>query len=197
MEVPEVRQTPAEPVPQTGGGAGLPDWLAPIVQVAAVLVGILLVLVALAIVGGLLYAIVIWLFSKTPKGERKPSVGELFLSFFTGLRAWLISLRRGIVRRLTGYRAAVQLYTALRDWGRNSGVPNLLDETPTEYGTRLSYRFPALTSEIAVIVEAFNREVYGEMRLSEQELSPAQSAWRTLASPRLYQARMRGWFGRP
>ncbi len=196
MEVPEIRQGQAEPVPHTGGGVGLPDWLAPILQVAAVGVGILLLLVALAFVGGILYAILMWLFSKTPEGERKPGPLELFLSFFAGLRAWLVSLRRGIVRRLIGYNAAVQLYTALRDWGRNSGVPNLMDETPSEYGARLSSRFPALAGDIGLIVEAFNREVYGEMQLSRQELTPAQSAWRTLASPQLYQARLKTWFSR-
>lgn len=197
MEVPEVRPAQAEPVPQTGGGGGdLPAWLIPILQVAAVGVIILLVLVALAFVGGVLYAVFMWLFSKTPEGERKPSPAELFVSFFAGLRAWLVSFRRGILHLLTGYRAAVQLYTALRDWGRNSGMPNLMDETPTEYGARLSGRFPALAGEIRVIVEAFNREVYGEIAPDEQELAPAQRAWRTLASPRLYQARMRAWFAR-
>lgn len=195
MSIPEQFATKPEPLPQTGAGAGLPLWLEPVLRVAAVAVGLLLAVVALVIVAGLLYSIITWLVSKTPAGEPKPSLRSLLASFYGGLWAWLGALWRGWTRGLTRHHAAVHLYTALRDWGRASGIQNVVGETPTEYGIRLAGRFPALATEITVIVQAFNREVYGEMVLGPHELSPAYSAWRSLASPRQWRMRAAAWSG--
>jgi len=50
---------------------------------------------------------------------------------------------------------------ALLSWGHRSGIPHFPNETPKEYGLRLNYHFPALKREIGLIIDAFNREVYG------------------------------------
>ena len=101
------------------------------------------------------------------------------------------------MRRTKGYRGAVQLYAALLTWGRHSGLPYFLSETPAEYGLRLKYRFPSLKTEIELIIEAFNQEVYGEIILDSEQCAIAQFAWRRLRSPLHWPSRLKTWFLQP
>lgn len=98
------------------------------------------------------------------------------------------------VRRWKGCRDEVQLYRALLMWGRRSGLPHLLSETPAEYGSRLKKQFPSLTGEIGGIVEAFNLEVYGEVTLDDEQMTLAKLSWKKLRSPRHWPARFKSWF---
>jgi len=97
---------------------------------------------------------------------------------------------------LQGYRDAVQLYRAFLKWGRRSGLPHLLSETPDEYGLRLQKRFPALAAEIGGIVEAFNLAVYGEVTLDDAQMIRTRGLWKKLCSPRYWPARLKSWFFR-
>jgi hypothetical protein len=54
--------------------------------------------------------------------------------------------------------------------------------------------FPKLENEIEIIVETFNREVYGEIVTGGQSLSSIRSALRRMRSPRYWPARISGWF---
>jgi hypothetical protein len=96
--------------------------------------------------------------------------------------------------RLKAYRNAVQLYRAFVKWGRRSGLPHLLNETPAEYGSRLQKQFPSLTGDIGRIVEAFNLVVYGQVDLDEKQMSLAKRSWRRLRSSRYWPARLKSWF---
>ena len=98
------------------------------------------------------------------------------------------------MQKLQGYRVAIQFYSALLKWGRRSGLPHLLSETPVEYGSRLKMQFPSLTGEIGGIVEAFNLEVYGEVALDDEQMSLAKLSWRRLRSPRYWPIRLKSWF---
>ena len=98
------------------------------------------------------------------------------------------------VQRLKGYRDAVQLYQAFLKWGRRSGLPHLLSETPDEYGSRLGKRFPYLAGEIGGIVEAFKLVVYGELALDDAQMTMARLSWRKMRSPRYWPARLKSWF---
>jgi hypothetical protein len=102
-----------------------------------------------------------------------------------------------VIRRGKGHEGAVQLFTALLSWGRHSGLPHFLSETPREYGLRLKNRFPSLKKEIESIIEAFNQQVYGELILNEQQLAIAESAWRRLRSPFYWPSRLKTWLLRP
>jgi hypothetical protein len=82
-------------------------------------------------------------------------------------------------------------------WGRHSGFPHFLSETPREYGLRLKNRFPSLAKEIESIIEAFNQEVYAEITLSEKQLSQVRFALRRLRSPIHWPSRLKSWFLRP
>jgi hypothetical protein len=102
-----------------------------------------------------------------------------------------------MIRRGKAHKGAVQLFTALLSWGRHSGLPHFLSETPREYGLRLENRFPSLEKEIESIIEAFNLEVYGEIILNDQEWAIAESAWRRLRSPFHWPSRLKSWLLRP
>ena len=135
-----------------------------------------------------------WLFSRTSKQEKKPIRWPLFLLWAQRLWAVLCMGLQMAVQKLKGYRVAVQFYSALLKWGRRSGLPHLLSETPVEYGSRLKMRFPSLTGEIGGIVEAFNLEVYGEVALDDEQMSVAKRSWRRLRSPRYWPVRLKSWF---
>jgi hypothetical protein len=135
-----------------------------------------------------------WLFSKTSKEERDYIHWQLALLW--AQRLWA-ALGRGLkraVQRLRGYQDAVQLYRAFLKWGRLSGLPHLLSETPVEYGSRLKKQFPSLTAEIGGIVESFNLVVYGEVALNDAQLAVARLSWKRLRSPRYWPARLKSWF---
>ena len=101
-----------------------------------------------------------------------------------------------IAGRARGHKNALQLYTALLGWGKHSGVPHLLSETPTEYGLRLKNQFPAVRKEVLSIIEAFNEEVYGEVILDEHQMAIAYCAWRRLRRPSHWPFRLKTWFFR-
>ncbi len=135
-----------------------------------------------------------WLNSSTSKQERKPIHWQRVLLW--AQRLWIalaVGLQRA-VQWLKGYRDAVQIYRALLKWGRRSGLPHLLSETPVEYGSRLRMQFPSLTGEIGRIVEAFNLVVYGEVALNDDQMTLAKLSWRRLHSPRYWPARVKSWF---
>jgi hypothetical protein len=137
-----------------------------------------------------------WLLSRTSKQERKPIHWQQALLWAQSL--WLalgVGWQR-MMQMLKGYRDAVQLYRALLKWGRRSGLPHALSETPAEYGSRLRKHFPSLTGEIGGIVEAFNLAVYGEVALDDGQMSLAKVSWRRLRSPRHWPARLKSWFFR-
>lgn len=135
-----------------------------------------------------------WLFSRTSKEERKYIHWQLALLWAQRLSTALGMALNRAVRWLKGYQDAVQLYRAFLKWGRLSGLPHLLSETPAEYGSRLKKQFPSLTGEIAGIVEAFNLTVYGEVTLDDKQMTLAKLSWKRLRSPRHWPARLKSWF---
>jgi hypothetical protein len=66
-------------------------------------------------------------------------------------------------------------------------------ETPGEYGIRLKHQFPKLKEEIEMIIEAFNREVYGKIMIEKRSLAGIAAALNRMRSPRHWPSRMRGW----
>jgi len=172
-------------------------WMELLGKILAWGVWILIGLVFLFLLVMALYFLYQWLLSRTPIGQERQSPRHLIALWAERLRLFLHSFWRWFLRRIKGYRGAIQLYTALRSWGRRSGLRHIPSETPTEYGSRLERRFPILKREIELIIQAFNEEVYGEIILNEHQLSMAQSAWRRLLSPLHWPLRLKTWFLRP
>jgi len=154
-------------------------------------------LIALIFCGLGVWYLVRWLFSRTSVSERGEGQWDQILAWARSLRAALLFFWGKILGRVRGYKGAVEIYTALLGWGRYSGMPHFLSETPAEYGLRLRHQFPSVNREIALIIEAFNQVVYGETVLSQQQLATAQLAWRRLLSPLHWPSRLRSWFLQP
>jgi hypothetical protein len=135
-----------------------------------------------------------WLLSRTSKAERKPIDWQQAFLWVQRLWAAVGMGLKWALQRLKGYRDAVQLYRAFLKWGRRSGLPHLLSETPDEYGSRLRKRFPTLAGEIGEIVGAFNLAVYGEVVLDDAQLTLVRLSWKRLCSPRHWTVRLKSWF---
>ncbi len=172
-------------------------WMELLGKILAWGVWILIGLVFLFLFCIAMYFFYQWLLSRTPVDQERQSPRHLIALWAERLRLFLLSCWRWFLRRMKGYRGAIQLYTALRSWGRRSGLRHIPSETPTEYGSRLEHRFPILKREIASIIQAFNEEVYGEITLDEHQLKITQSAWRRLRSPLHWPSRLKTWFIKP
>ena len=122
-----------------------------------------------------------WLFLKRA-GEGP--VGEPW-----SLRAWWQRIKMFIyacccwLLRSSTKRSALQFYIALLRWGRYNGFAQELNETPLEYAGRLSHRYPHLKAEIMLIIEMFQREIYGETSLNTKQIIRTRQAWKKLHSP--------------
>lgn len=180
----------------TPSGTG-PWWLELLGKILAWGIWILLGLLFLTLIAVSIYFLFQWLFSRTSINQKRHLPRHPILLWAEKLRLFLRSLWIRFVRSIKGYKGAVQLYTALIIWGRRSGLPHSLSETPREYGLRLTGRFPVLRKDIELIIEAFNREVYGGVVLDENQLTIAHSAWFKLRSPLHWPRRVKTWFLRP
>jgi hypothetical protein len=169
-------------------------WTALLEKILGWGLGTIIGLTILIIVGLAIFYLLRWLFSKTSVSQKKQSSWYLISLWAIRLREFLVFCWRKIVRRAKGYRGPVHLYAALLTWGRHSGLPHFLSETPAEYGLRLQYRFPPLKTEIELIIEAFNQEVYGEIILDSEQCAIAEFAWRRLRSPLHWPSRLKTWF---
>lgn len=150
-----------------------------------------------AILGLATFYLLRWLFSRTYASQRRQGQWHLIPAWAERLRTFLLYCWRSIIRRFKYLNRAVEFYSALLGWGRHSGLPYFLSETPTEYGLRLKNRFPALQREIELIIDAFNREVYGEILLKEEQLATVRFAWRRLRSPLHWPSRLKNLFLHP
>ena len=171
-------------LPDSGGGLApaAPDsWLV-LVQKILVYGGALLLLVlGVALVGLGIRYLLRWLFSPPAGGEENRGRRNV-LYWWQLMRAILIAVYEWILR--TGSKqSALEFYAALRRWGRHSGLPQASNETPLEFGMRLATRFPKLKTEILLIVEMLQQEVYGEYFLSAQQILATRQAWQMLHSP--------------
>jgi hypothetical protein len=160
----------------TGESSGWSELVLKILGVGSLGLGLLLGLILCAL--GAWY-LLRWLFSRTSKDARGQPPGRRF--------KWTLP-------RLKGYRDAIQLYGALLKWGRRSGLPHMLRETPAEYGSRLQKQFPSLTGDIGRIVEAFSLVVYGEVGIDDEHMTLVKRSWRRLRSSRYWPARLKSWF---
>ena len=188
-------EKPPKLLDMTSSGKG-PWWLELLGKILAWGIWILLGLLFLALFAVSMYFLFQWLISRTSVNQERQLPRHPILMWAERLRLFFRSLWIRFVRSIKGYKGVVQFYTALLSWGRRSGLPHSLSETPIEYGSRLTRRFPALKKEIDLIIEAFNREVYGGVVLNENTLAMVHSAWFRLHSPMYWPRRLKTWFYR-
>ena len=194
-------EKPSTPTKGSIGDWGSPVesswWIELLEKIFAWVFGGLFGLIVTIVLGIAVFYLLRWLFSRTSIHQRRQGSWYLISLWTERLRVFLLSCWRGIGRRVKRYKSAIQLYAALLSWGRHSGLPHFLSETPKEYGSRLKNRFPLLKREIELIVEAFNLEAYGEITLNDRQLAMAHSALRRLWSPLHWPSRLKTWFLKP
>ena len=154
----------------------------------------LLVLAVLVAVGFGLWFLTRWLFSRTSIDKEKEGFWSLIALWLTNLWTLLTTLINKIRGRGRDPIEAIRYYKALLRWGRRSGLPHLLNETPAEYSLRLSHRFPGVTNETLLITEVFNQQVYGGRVPDRDRLSKARRALFKMGSPRYWPFRLKSWF---
>jgi len=71
-----------------------------------------------------------WLLSRTARNRQKQKGGNLLSRWIATLQSLLLSLWEKLTQGIKGYEGAVQIYAALLRWGRRSGLPHALSETP-------------------------------------------------------------------
>ena len=169
-------------------------WLEFIGRILAWGAWILLGLVLFLILGIFLYLFVRWLFSKTELAVGQRSPGYSIYLTMEKLRIMLLDRWRkitGIVKVYReGYQKAAPMYGVLQEWGRRSGLPLFISETPTEYCFRLQHRFPLLRQEFASIIASFHAEVYAGITLSSGQLVTASSACSIMRHPQHWPRRL-------
>jgi hypothetical protein len=144
---------------------------------------VIVILFLAAVTAVLIYFTLRWLFSRTAISPRAEADRGGPISFFARVKAFFAALWEALKKVTKGYSRAAELYSVLAEWGRRSGLPRLISETPLEFGARLGYRFPGLRPEINSIISAFNVETYGATGLTGEQFGKALNGWRAVRSP--------------
>ena len=154
-------------------------------------------LIALWFCGYLIKVLVRWLLRRNPSDSFELSLKALASWLLSMIGDFFLGVWHGLASLLKRIDSAAAIYAGLLRWGRRSGLPAAASETPLEYGGRLVQRFPQLQTEIETIIEALNREIYGEIQSNQRILTRIQTALRRMRDPRHWPSRMRAWFATP
>lgn len=139
----------------------------------------------------LIYLILRWLFSRTAINPGTARNKNHFLPWSKRLWQFLHALWKAVLGVAQGYKRASELFSVLTEWGRRSGLPRLMTDTPLEFGIKLCDQFPKLKIEIETIINALTIEIYGKERLNGEQLASAVKAWYTLRSPVYWPRRLK------
>jgi len=151
--------------------------------------GLLMLALGIAVAGLALWHLMRWLFTKRYGADENQEQASLLL-WWMRLKMFLLACYEWVLR--TGVkRRALDFYAALRRWGRHNGIPQAANETPLEYGVRLASRFPQFKTDIMLIIEMLQWEIYGEFALSPKQILKIQAAWQTLHSPLRWPSRIK------
>jgi hypothetical protein len=180
---------PQTPTPEAPVGEGV--WAERLMMGAAWGLAILLALAALSALIVSLWYLFRWLMSRTSNGQKVEWNSDPLLAWLRRKLDFLVFMVKAAARALRSHKSAGEIYAAFQRWGRRSGITRLAHETPKEYGNRMKGVLPRLEPEFAVIIDAFNEEAYGEMRLDEIRLGNARRAMHRLKHPSLWFSRIR------
>ncbi len=151
-------------------------------------------LIALGVCGHLIHRLVRWLLKRNTMDKSRHQPMVLVSRLLSMIKAFFLGVWNGLLFLFKKIDSAAAVYAGMLGWGRRSGLPGVASETPVEYGGRLKQSFPRLKMEIEMIIEAFNREIYGQIPPDERDLARIQSAQRRMRNPRHWPSRMRAWF---
>ncbi len=116
-------------------------------------------------------------------------------SLWSRIRHLLCSVRNVFKKFLFVFSRKIETaqtgFSKLMAWGRKSGVPKGHTETPGEYAKRLCKAFSVLEKEIFVIVQLFQLETYGEMKMAGADIARMTRALKKIHSPSFWLMRLK------
>lgn len=160
-----------------------------------------LILLSAGIVVYLLWRLVRKLLASSEEVSGQLTLREILRGIFSRIKkilAWMAEIPALIRRRLEARRShsarpdspGTAEFRFLTSWGRRSGIPRRRDETPAEYGARITARFPAVGEAAALIIRHVESEFYGSRRLGRTQCAELRRAGRDLRQPGLFPARI-------
>jgi hypothetical protein len=170
------------------------DWQAFLFKILGLGLIVLIGLALLVVLVFLIYRLVIWLSKREGSSAGQVSLLKGIGRFLKACHMFMQKSLRKILALVKGPDSAAMLYYRLLRWGHYSGLTPIPSDTPSEYGRRLMQSFPDLKSEIHLIVEAFNREIYGRTSIDKQTLIRVTSAYRCMRRLRHWPSRLKTWF---
>lgn len=178
------------------GAPVVEDWQAILFKILGAGLIILIGLVILIAMGFLVYKLILWL-SKRDRDTAEPiRLVKGVRRFLKACQVLLLRIWGKTMELVKGIDSAAMIYHRMLRWGRYSGLTAIPSDTPSEYGHRLMRSFPGLKSEIHLIVEAFNREIYGRTATDPQTLVRLASAQRRMRRLKHWPSRIRTWLYR-
>jgi Domain of unknown function (DUF4129) len=172
------------------------DWMGSLLNTISMGLVVLMGIMGLFFLGLILRNIFRLLMKKNTNDHYPGRSSSWLMDLFRWFSRLSIHVWHFISSLLRGVENATRVYMGLLGWGKRSGLRLRPSETPTEYGRRLVRHFPHLDHDITLIVQAFNREVYGNIRLDPKVLSRLLSARRRLRHIRYWPSRVKVSFFR-
>ena len=176
---------------QTITGWQLEGWLVLLQEALLVLTIGVIFLLALALTVLVGWQLVWWLAQKTGKASPGPSPWRMVWAMIVKIAAAFAGKLRRLRRPSSRAADPVQLYRTLTIWGERSGLALLPSETPSQYGSRLIRRFPAVQDEIRTIIRIHDEAVYGQRRNLSCQMEKARLSNRRLHAPRVWPVRLK------
>lgn len=176
------------------GAPAVEGWLAILFNILGSGLVVLIVLAILLVMGFLVLKLVQWLIKRDHDVNAPTRLIGVIKRFFGALQTILGRTWIKLIELVKGVDSAAMIYDRMLHWGNTSGLRFYPSDTPREYGQRLVQSFPDLKGQIDMIVEAFNREAYGQMRVNRETLNQLVSAQRHMRRIRYWPSRLRIWF---
>jgi len=176
------------------GAPVVEGWLAILFNILGVVLIILIVLAILFVLGFLILKLVKWLLERDRGTDEPVHLARAIKRLLAAIQAIIGRTWIKLVDMFKGSDSAAKVYYRLLRWGKYSGLPAKPSDTPTEYGYRLKHYFPDLNTNINIIVESFNQEIYGRVSTGKETLARMVSAQRYMRRLRYWPSRLHTWF---
>ncbi|MCG6911297.1 MAG: DUF4129 domain-containing protein [Deltaproteobacteria bacterium] len=181
-------------LPEKTGDVPAEGWEAALFKILSVGLAVVTAILVACLAVYLMRLLVLWLLKKTGDDTDDPLSMAWIWHLMAALQAFFRRLKEGAASLAGRVDNAAMVYVQLQRWGRHSGLLCRPSETPIEYGSRLTDHFPDLAGEIVMIVDAFNREVYGNRRGNRRQLFSLVAAQRRMRRMRHWPMRIGTWF---
>lgn len=184
---PEAGASQATPVVTTGEDIGLVEQILGYSALGLALTGMVL------LIGALTWVVLRHILRKREKTHADATLPQMLKEFFRHVLQYLQDLKSRIPQWFRVCRSGMEIYAALKIWGRRSGIEPRQTDTPLEYGNRLTRSFPGFKMEVDLIVELVNQEIFAENVLTRNQLTSGLKAGKEMRKLKHWPLRLKTW----